>query len=64
MTGAPPKYPKRKEARSEDQVLSEATRRLLKRIKSKAKKEGKPLTHADLLSRGYPKEFILQLGAA
>jgi hypothetical protein len=58
----PPASPKRK--KSKEQVLSEATRRLLKGIKAQAKKSGKPLTRKELLGRGYPKEFIDQLDAA
>jgi hypothetical protein len=64
MTGLPPKSPIRKKSKSEEQVLSEATRRLLKGIKAQAKKSGKPLTRDELLRRGYPREFISQFEAA
>jgi hypothetical protein len=64
MTGMPPRSPKRKRAKSEEQVLGAATRRLLQGIKAKAKEEGKPLTRSELLRRGYSKEFISQLEAA
>ncbi len=64
MTGMPPRSPKRKEAKSEEQVLSEATRRLLKGSKAQVEKSGKPLTRKELLRRGYPEEFISQLEAA
>jgi len=64
MTGLPPSSPKRKKSKSEDQVLSEATRRLLLGIKAQAEKKGKPLTRKELLRRGYPEEFISQLEAA
>jgi hypothetical protein len=64
MTGMPPISPKRKKAKSEEQVLSEATRRLLKGIKAKIMKDGKPLTRKELLRRGYSEEFISQLEAA
>jgi SOS response regulatory protein OraA/RecX len=51
-------------AKSEAEVLSEATRRLLKGIKANAKKKGKSLSREDLLRRGYSEEFIAQLTAA
>jgi hypothetical protein len=51
-------------AKSEAQVLSEATRRLLKGIKENAKKKGKSLSREDLLRRGYSEEFIAQLETA
>jgi hypothetical protein len=64
MTGMPPISPKRKKAKGKEQVLSDATRRLLSGIKAKAQKDGKPLTRAELRRRGYPEEFIAQLEAA
>ncbi len=51
-------------AKSEAEVISEATLRLLKGIKEHAKKQGKPLKREELLRRGYDKEFIAKLEAA
>jgi hypothetical protein len=59
-----PKPPKSKTPECESQLLSEATRRLLKGIKAAAKKSGKPLSREELIRRGYPKDFIAQLEAA
>jgi hypothetical protein len=64
MTGMRPASPKRKKSKNEEQLLSEATHRLLRGIKAQAKKSGKPLTRDELLRRSYPKEFISLLEAA
>ncbi|MCE0522272.1 MAG: hypothetical protein LV480_05110 [Methylacidiphilales bacterium] len=58
------KAKKPKAARSESEVLGEATRRLLKGIKANARKKGKSLSREELLRRGYSEEFIAQLEAA
>jgi hypothetical protein len=59
-----PKPKKPTKSKSEAEVLSDATRRLLKGIKADAKKKGKSLSREDLLRRGYSEEFIAQLVAA
>jgi hypothetical protein len=58
------KLAKQKPIKSGPEVLDDATRRLLKGIKANANKMRKPLDSAELLRRGYPKEFISQLEAA
>jgi hypothetical protein len=50
--------------KSEAELLSEATRRLLRGIKEHAKKQGKSLNREELLRRGYDKKFIAKLEAA
>jgi hypothetical protein len=50
--------------KSETELLSEATRRLLRGIKENAKKKGKSLSREELLRRGYDKKFIAKLEAA
>jgi len=50
--------------KGETELLSEATRRLLKGIKENAQKKGKSLSRAELRRRGYSEEFIAQLEAA
>ena len=59
-----PKPLKPKTTKGENELLSEATRRLLKGIKAAAKKSGKRLSREELVRRGYPKDFIAQLEAA
>jgi len=48
---------KRKE-RSEDAILDQATRQLLRAIKDDANKKGKPLTREELRHEGYSERFI------
>ena len=61
---ARPKVKKPTKAKSEAEVLSEATSRLLKGIKEHANANGKSLTREELLRRGYDKKFIDKLEAA
>jgi hypothetical protein len=50
--------------KSEADLLSEATSRLLKGIKEHTRKQGKSLNREELLRRGYDKKFIAKLEAA
>ena len=58
------KKPATTKTKSEAELLSEATRRLLQGIKENAKKKGKSLSREELLRRGYDKKFIAKLEAA
>jgi hypothetical protein len=53
-----------KKSKGEAELLGEATIQLLKGIKAKAAKSGKPLRRADLLKQGYSERFIAKLEAA
>ena len=50
--------------KSEDDLLDEATLRLLKAVKAKAARSGKPLRKAELLKQGYSERFIAKIEAA
>jgi hypothetical protein len=50
--------------KSEADILDQATSRLLKAVKAKAAKSGKPLRKAELLKQGYSERFIAKLEAA
>jgi hypothetical protein len=51
-------------SKSENQLLDEATKRLLKAVKLETSKKGKPLRRADLLKQGYSERFIAKLEEA
>jgi len=50
--------------KSEADLLDQATSQLLKAVKAKAAKNGKPLRKADLLKQGYSERFIAKVEAA
>jgi hypothetical protein len=50
--------------RSEAELLDQATSQLLKAIKAKAAKSGKPLRKAELLKQGYSERFIAKVEEA
>jgi hypothetical protein len=58
------KAKKAPKTKSDAEVLSEATRRLLKGIKEHAKSKGELLKRDELLARGYDGKFIDKLEAA
>jgi len=49
--------------KSEADLLDQATSQLLKAVKAKAAKSGKPLRKAELLKRGYSERFIAKVEA-
>jgi hypothetical protein len=55
---------KTKKGKSEAELLDQATAQLLKAIKAKAAKTGRPLRKADLLKQGYSERFIAKFEAA
>jgi len=50
--------------KSEAALPDQATSRLLKAVKAKVAKSGKPLRKADLLKRGYSQRFVAKVEAA
>jgi len=51
-------------SKSEAELLDEATKDLLRAVKAKAAKSGKPLRRADLLKQGYSERFISKVEEA
>jgi hypothetical protein len=51
-------------AKSEGELLDQATMQLLKAVKAKAAKSGKPLRRSELLKRGYSERFIAKVEEA
>jgi len=50
--------------KSEADLLDQATAQLLKAVKAKAAKSGKPVSKAELLRQGYSERFIAKVEAA
>jgi hypothetical protein len=50
--------------KSEADLLDQATSQLLKAIKAKAAKSGKPLRKTELLKQGYSERFVTKIEAA
>jgi len=50
--------------KSEADLLDQATSQLMKAVKAKAAKSGKPLRKAELLKQGYSERFIAKIEAA
>jgi len=50
--------------KSEADLLDQATSQLLKAVKTKAAKSGKPLRKAELLKQGYSERFIAKVETA
>jgi len=50
--------------KTEAELLDQATSQLLKAVKAKAAKSGKPLRKAELLKQGYSERFIAKVEAA
>jgi hypothetical protein len=50
--------------KSEAELLDQATAQLLRAVKAKAAKNGKPLRKSDLLKQGYSERFIGKVEAA
>jgi hypothetical protein len=50
--------------KSEADLLDQATSQLMKAVKAKAAKSGKPLRKAELLKQGYSERFIAKVEAA
>jgi hypothetical protein len=44
--------------RSDEEILDQATKRLLKATKQEAKKRGRPINYASLRREGYSERFI------
>jgi hypothetical protein len=53
-----PKPPAKSRQRSEEDVLDQATKRLLKATKQEAKKRGRPINYESLRREGYSERFI------
>ncbi|MCE0483858.1 MAG: hypothetical protein LV479_06440 [Methylacidiphilales bacterium] len=51
-------------AKSEAELLDQATSQLLKAIKTKAAKNGKPLRKSELLKQGYSERFVEKVESA
>jgi len=51
-------------SKSEADLLDQATSQLLKAVKVKAAKSGKPLRKAELLKQGYSERFIAKVESA
>jgi hypothetical protein len=56
-----PKPQKRSKTKTEDQILDEATMRLLKAVKQHAKGRGKTVTPEKLRREGYSERFIAKV---
>jgi hypothetical protein len=52
------KAPAKSRQRSEDEILDQATRQLLRATKDAAKKQDKPVSEDDLRREGYSERFI------
>lgn len=52
------KSPAKQRQRSEDEILDQATQRLLKVVKQEAKKRGKPINYESLQREGHSDRFI------
>jgi hypothetical protein len=50
--------------KSEADLLDQATSQLMKAVKAKAAKSGKPLRKAELLKQGYSERFVAKMEAA
>jgi hypothetical protein len=50
--------------KSEADLLDQATSQLMKAVKAKAAKSGKPLRKVELLKQGYSERFIAKVEAA
>ena len=50
--------------KSEADLLDQATAQLLKAVKAKAIKSGKPLRKSELLKQGYSERFVAKVEAA
>jgi predicted GNAT family N-acyltransferase len=59
-----PSVVRRKKQKSEDQVLDEATARLLRGIKEHEKKIGKVVTSDQMRTQGYSERFIAKMEQA
>jgi len=55
---------KQTKTKSEADLLDQATSQLLKAVKTKAAKSGKPLRKTELLKQGYSERFIAKVEAA
>lgn len=53
-----PKSSAKSRQRSEDEILDDATKQLLKATKQEAKKRGKPIKYESLRAEGYSDRFI------
>jgi predicted GNAT family N-acyltransferase len=52
------KPPAKSRQRSEEEILDQATSRLLKATKQEAKKRGRPINYESLRREGYSERFI------
>ena len=50
--------------KSEAELLDQATSQLMKAVKVKAAKSGKPIRKAELLKQGYSERFVAKVEAA
>jgi hypothetical protein len=64
VPGIQSKARKSKATRSEAELLDEATTNLLKAVKAKAAKSGKPLRRSELLKQGYSERFVAKVEEA
>jgi len=55
---------KQTKSKSEADLLDQATLQLLKAVKAKAAKSGKPLRKVELLKQGYSERFVAKVEAA
>jgi predicted GNAT family N-acyltransferase len=60
----PATTPRRKKQKSEDQILDEATLRLLRGIKKHEKARGKVIASDEMRKRGYSERFIAKMEQA
>jgi hypothetical protein len=56
--------PTTKKTKSEAELLDQATSQLLKAVKAKAAKSGKPLRKSELLRQGYSERFVAKVEEA
>jgi hypothetical protein len=55
---------KRTRKKTEAELLDQATAQLMRAVKAKATKNGKPLQKSELLKQGYSERFMAQLEEA
>lgn len=60
----PATTPRRKKRKSEDQILDEATQRLMRGIKDHEKARGKVITSNEMRKHGYSERFIAKFEQA